>query len=253
MLNYTGYSAELWVLVKKYTFARTDTKKWKGTVGVIAKETVCNDNKNIDLRINADDVVIGGNKRYDMIKRILDAAASAVAMIVLLVPMLIIAALIKMDSKGPAIYSQERLGLNGKPFVMYKFRSMGLDAEINGPQWADEDDQRCTKLGRLLRKTRLDELPQLYNILVGDMSFVGPRPERECFYIQFEEYIPGFKNRMVVMPGLTGHAQVNGGYSLKPEEKIVFDMEYIANRSLKMDLQCIWKTIRVVLFREGAR
>ena len=136
---------------------------------------------------------------------------------------------------------------------MYKFRSMIVEAEANGPKWADEDDQRCTKLGKMLRKSRLDELPQLYNILIGDMTIVGPRPERECFYIEFEKSIPGFKNRMAVKPGLTGYAQVNGGYSLLPEEKIVYDMEYIANRSLRMDLQCIWKTVRVLFSHEGAR
>jgi lipopolysaccharide/colanic/teichoic acid biosynthesis glycosyltransferase len=105
----------------------------------------------------------------------------------------------------------------------------------------------------VLRKSRLDELPQLYNILRGDMSIVGPRPERACFYYAFEEYIPGFKNRMAVLPGLTGLAQVNGGYSLLPEEKIVYDMEYVRNRSLRMDLLCIIKTVSVVFTHEGAR
>lgn len=104
-----------------------------------------------------------------------------------------------------------------------------------------------------LRRTRLDELPQFYNILRGDMSFVGPRPERAYFYGEFEKYIPGFSNRLMVVPGLTGHAQVNGGYSLKPEEKIIYDMEYIEKRSIWMDLACIGKTIRVVLCGAGAR
>ena len=106
---------------------------------------------------------------------------------------------------------------------------MRLNAEENGPQWANEQDSRCTHVGQFLRRTRLDELPQLYNILRGDMSFVGPRPERAYFYRKFETYIPGFSNRLMVVPGLTGYAQVNGGYSLKPEEKIVYDMEYIEN------------------------
>lgn len=141
----------------------------------------------------------------------------------------------------------------GKPFMIYKFRSMRLDAEENGPQWADEQDPRCTRFGQILRRTRLDELPQFYNILRGDMSFVGPRPERAYFYGEFEKYIPGFSNRLIVVPGLTGHAQVNGGYSLKPEEKIIYDMEYIEKRSIWMDLACIGKTIRVVLCGAGAR
>ena len=130
---------------------------------------------------------------------------------------------------------------------------MRLDAEENGPQWADEQDPRCTHFGQILRRTRLDELPQFYNILRGDMSFVGPRPERAYFYGEFEKYIPGFSNRLMVVPGLTGHAQVNGGYSLKPEEKIIYDMEYIEKRSIWMDLACIGKTIRVVLCGAGAR
>ena len=210
-------------------------------------------NETVDLHVDAASVVVGGSKPYLFIKRLMDIVLSVTAMAVLLIPMVVIGILIKMDSKGPVIYRQERLGKNGKPFMIYKFRSMILNAEQEGPRWADADDQRCTKLGRVLRKTRLDELPQLYNVLIGDMSIVGPRPERECFYIEFEKYIPGFKNRMTVTPGLTGHAQVNGGYSLLPEEKIVYDMEYIANRSLKMDLQCILKTISVIFSHEGAR
>lgn len=105
---------------------------------------------------------------------------------------------------------------------------MRLDARKTAA-WADEQDPRCTHFGQILRRTRLDELPQFYNILRGDMSFVGPRPERAYFYGEFEKYIPGFSNRLMVVPGLTGHAQVNGGYSLKPEEKIIYDMEYIEN------------------------
>ena len=147
--------------------------------------------------------------------------------------MLVIALVVALDSPGAPIFRQERLGLNGKPFWIYKFRSMRLNAEENGPQWANEQDSRCTHVGQFLRRTRLDELPQLYNILRGD--------------------IPGFSNRLMVVPGLTGYAQVNGGYSLKPEEKIVYDMEYIEKRSIWMDLKCIIKTIYVVLNGIGAR
>lgn len=137
--------------------------------------------------------------------------------------------------------------------IFSKFRSMCQDAERDGPRWADADDGRCTRFGAFLRRTRLDELPQIWNILKGDMSFVGPRPERACFYRLFEEYIVGFSNRLAVTPGLTGYAQVNGGYDLKPEEKIVYDMEYIEHRSVWMDLLCILKTIRVVFCGDGAR
>ena len=192
-------------------------------------------------------------KLYLITKRAFDIVFSFSGLLVLALPMMIIALLIALDSPGDPIFKQERLGINGKPFFIYKFRSMRLNAEENGPQWANEQDPRCTRVGQILRRTRLDELPQLYNILRGDMSFVGPRPERAFFYREFEKYIPGFSNRLMVTPGLTGHAQVNGGYSLKPEEKIIYDMEYIENQSIWLDLTCIVKTLRVVLRGEGAR
>ena len=190
---------------------------------------------------------------YTFVKRAFDLLGSLLLGVLLLVPMLLIAVIIKLDSKGPALYRQERLGKNGKPFVMYKFRSMRLDAEADGPQWAARDDGRCTRFGRIMRKSRMDELPQLWNILVGDMSVVGPRPERACFYDQFETYIPGFRSRLLVKPGLTGWAQVNGGYELGPEEKLVYDMEYIQKRSWRMDLKCVVKTVKLVFTHEGAR
>ncbi len=190
---------------------------------------------------------------YAFCKRAFDIIASFTAGTVCLIPMLIIGILICLDSPGPMLFCQERLGKNGKPFMMYKFRSMTTDAEAGGPQWASKNDMRCTRLGRILRKTRLDELPQLWNILVGNMSIVGPRPERACFYEEFETYIHGFSHRMAVKPGLTGLAQINGGYDLKPEEKIVFDMQYINNRSVYMDLSCIFKTVKLVFTHEGAR
>lgn len=190
---------------------------------------------------------------YAAIKRLFDVVASAVLIVLLGIPMGIIALLIRLDSPGPALFRQERLGKNGVPFTILKFRSMKINAEENGPQWADRDDPRCTKLGRILRKSRLDELPQLWNILRGEMSFVGPRPERACFYDKFETYIHGFRNRLVVKPGLTGWAQINGGYELKPEEKIVLDMEYIQKCSVRMDILCLYKTVHLVFTHEGAR
>ena len=198
-------------------------------------------------------VHIGGSKGYLFVKRAADLLIAITAGIVLFVPMILIGVLIRLDSPGPALFKQERLGKNGKPFTMIKFRSMRIDAEAGGPQWAAKNDTRCTKLGRILRKSRLDELPQLWNIIKGEMSFVGPRPERACFYDEFEKYIPNFRDRLLVQPGLTGHAQVNGGYELLPEEKIVFDMEYIATRCVKTDLRCIWKTVEVVFSHDGAR
>ena len=190
---------------------------------------------------------------YRLLKRLADIAVGLSVAVFGAVPMLIIAALIKLDSKGPVIFRQERLGKDGKPFVMYKFRSMHVDAEVNGPQWAEKKDDRCTRIGSILRKTRLDELPQFFNILKGEMSLVGPRPERPYFYDQFETYIHGFRNRLVVRPGLTGWAQVSGGYDLLPEEKIVYDMEYISKMSVGMDLRCIFKTVRLIFTHEGAR
>lgn len=190
---------------------------------------------------------------YRIIKRSFDFFAALLGLIVLLLPMIVIAFLIRIDSRGNPIYRQTRLGKNEKPFTIYKFRSMRLDAEKDGPKWAEDDDPRVTKIGKILRKTRLDELPQLVNILLGQMSFVGPRPERPELYAVFDTYIVGFRQRMSVVPGLTGYAQVNGGYDLLPEEKIVYDLEYIKNRSCRMDLLCILKTVKIVLTHDGAR
>lgn len=190
---------------------------------------------------------------YLFAKRCFDFVVAFIAAVVLFVPMIIIALIIRIDSPGPALFRQERLGKNGEPFIMLKFRSMYIDAEVNGPQWAEINDHRCTRVGRVLRNSRFDELPQLWNILTGDMSFVGPRPERACFYDKFETYIPGFRNRLQIKPGLTGWAQINGGYELTPEEKLVYDMEYIGNCCVKMDLICILKTVGLVFTHEGAR
>lgn len=190
---------------------------------------------------------------YAFFKRGFDIVVSLLVGVVVLVPMLLVSLIIVLDSKGPAIYRQKRLGKNGKPFTMYKFRSMRVEAEINGPQWAGKDDDRCTRVGRVIRKIHVDELPQLLNIFLGQMSFVGPRPERAYFYDQFETYIHGFRNRLAVRPGLTGWAQVNGGYDATPEQKIVLDMEYIQKRSLLMDAKCILKTVKLIFTNEGAR
>ena len=191
---------------------------------------------------------------YTIAKRAFDILFSGIAIVIASPFMLVTAIAIKSDG-GPALYKQKRLTKDGKEFNVLKFRSMRVDAEKDGVarlSTGDKDD-RITPVGKIIRKIRFDELPQLFNILRGDMSFVGPRPERAYFYGEFEKYIPGFSNRLMVVPGLTGHAQVNGGYSLKPEEKIIYDMEYIEKRSIWMDLACIGKTIRVVLCGAGAR
>lgn len=217
------------------------------------EKTVLEDESRLHSIYDVTEPVVCGNAVFFAVKRIMDVILSFVSGLTLALPMVIIAILIKLDSPGPAIFRQERLGKDGKPFTIYKFRTMYLDAEADGPQWAKRNDCRCTPLGRFLRHTRLDELPQLWNILKGDMSIVGPRPERACFYSEFETYIHGFCYRLLVKPGLTGLAQVNGGYDLKPEEKIMFDMEYIQKQSIELDLKCILQTIHLVFTQEGAR
>ena len=158
---------------------------------------------------------------YSFLKRLFDIIFSLIALAFLWLPILIISVVIKISSKGTVFYSQERLGLNGEKFKIVKFRTMQMDAEDECIQWCTGDeDERIFPFGRILRKSRLDELPQFWCILKGDMSLVGPRPERECFYDLFETYIDGFKERLKVKPGLTGLAQVNGGYNSKPHEKI---------------------------------
>lgn len=191
---------------------------------------------------------------YTFFKRVFDIVVSFVMMIVLLPVMLIIGIIIRCTSPGRILYFQKRLGLNHKTIDVIKFRTMRVDAEKNGAQWSGgDDDPRITPVGRILRKTRLDELPQLWCIFRGDMTFVGPRPERECFYEEFEKYVHGFHERLKVKPGLTGLAQVSGGYDLKPEEKIIYDIEYIKNRSLLLDIKIMFQTVAVVFTHDGAK
>ena len=190
---------------------------------------------------------------YRFTKRLLDVVFAFLLLTLLLVPMLLILLIVWIDTKTNPIYRQTRLGLNEKPFTLLKFRSMRKDAEQNGAQWAATDDPRVTRFGRILRATRMDELPQLWNILIGQMSFVGPRPERPEFYDAFDTYIDGFRQRTLVKPGLTGHAQVNGGYELLPEEKIVYDLEYIKKRSIRFDFSCVYRTFAVIFQRKGAK
>ena len=191
---------------------------------------------------------------YRAVKRFLDVTASFLGLVLLFPLLLTVSILIKIDSRGPVIFRQKRIGRNGKVFEIYKFRSMCVGAEkTSSGVYSGKGDARVTRIGKILRATSIDELPQLLNILKGEMSFVGPRPERKYFYEQFEKYIVGFSNRLVVTPGLTGYAQVNGGYELAPEEKIVYDMEYIARRSIRLDLQCIVKTALLIFTHDGAR
>ena len=192
-------------------------------------------------------------KYYENIKSSIEFIFSLLLLIIA-VPICILACIaIYVELRVNPIYTQKRVGLNGRVFKIYKLRSMYIDAEKDGPKWASENDERITKVGRIIRKTRIDELPQLVNILKRDMSFIGPRPERPEFIKEFIEYIPDFNDRLLVKPGITGWAQVNGGYSLTPKEKLEFDKYYIKNRGFKLDLLILIKTIIVIFTRHGAR
>jgi len=216
---------------------------------------------------------------YRQLKRIADLVLAALGLALTWPLWALIAAAVKMDSRGPVFFRQERLGKDGKPFQIIKFRTMITDAESNGPQFACQGDLRITRVGRILRKWRLDEMPQLYNILKGEMSFVGPRPEREVFIREFQqmvpdlregrrpadpkgvqvlcgyrEHIPYYSYRLLVKPGISGWAQVMHSYSATLEEtkeKLQYDLFYIKNMSWFLDLAILLKTIRIVLFGWG--
>ncbi|MEL6360796.1 MAG: exopolysaccharide biosynthesis polyprenyl glycosylphosphotransferase [Pseudomonadota bacterium] len=190
------------------------------------------------------------------LKRCLDIAA-ALTLLIFLAPLLVLTALLVIvDSSGPVFYRQTRVGLGGREFRIWKFRSMRTDAEQGGAQWAKKNDDRVTRVGRIIRKTRIDEIPQAINVLKGDMSFVGPRPERPEFVDILRQEIPGYDVRHAVKPGITGWAQVLHEYGASVEDaraKLTYDLFYIKNYSLLMDLGIILKTVRVALFGIGSR
>jgi len=194
-------------------------------------------------------------RTYGLFKRIIDIIVSIIALTISLPFIPLIAFAIKTTSKGPAFFKQIRTGKDGKNFLAIKFRTMVANAETNGPQWASKNDPRVTAVGRFFRKTRIDEIPQLINILRGEMSLIGPRPERPEFIEQLQNQIPFYRERLMVKPGLTGWAQVMGpayGGSLEETlEKIQFDLYYIKNRSIALDLSILLKTVRTVLTRKG--
>ena len=192
-------------------------------------------------------------KTYDILKNCFEFILSFVLLIITLPICLIVCIAIYLELGVNPIYTQKRVGLNGRVFKIYKLRSMYIDAEKDGPRWASENDERVTKVGRIIRKTRIDELPQLVNILKGDMSIIGPRPERPELIKEFIKYLPDFNDRLLVKPGITGWAQVNGGYTLTPKEKLEFDKYYIQNRGFRLDLLILIKTIMVIFARHGAR
>jgi len=180
-----------------------------------------------------------------LLKRGVDVALSATVCAIGAIPTLIVAGLIRRSSPGPVFYTQTRMGLDGTPFTVYKFRSMPVDAEdVSGPVWARDDDPRATPVGRWLRRHDFDELPQFWNVLRGDMSIVGPRPERPFFVEQFKHRIPQYMLRHKVKAGITGWAQVNGWRgNTSLEKRIEFDLYYIENWSLSLDFKIMWLTL----------
>ena len=210
-------------------------------------------------QINPSWLIFSEGFRKSWLKRVLKRTTDLVLSLILLVllgPILILVAiLIKLDSKGPVFFSQERVGENRRPYMVHKFRSMVQDAEKEcGPVWAQADDCRVTRVGYFIRKWRIDELPQLFNVIKGEMSFVGPRPEREFFVKELEMAIPYYGERFSAKPGVTGWAQVSYPYGASVEdakEKLNYDLFYIKNMSIFMDLMVIMKTVKTVLFGEG--
>lgn len=202
--------------------------------------------------ININDVPLQGVN--SLVKRVLDVSIATIALVGMTVPFAIIAALIKSTSPGPVFYRQERMGLDGRPFSVYKFRSMLVDAERDtGPVWTREDDPRRTPVGRVLRRFSLDEFPQLWNVLRGDMSLVGPRPERPFFVEQFKQHIPQYMLRHKVKSGITGWAQVHGWRGdTSIEKRIEFDLYYIEHWSVALDFKILWLTVLRGFFHRHA-
>ena len=202
--------------------------------------------------ININDVPLQGLN--SAVKRVIDIAIAAVALVVLCIPFAIIAALIKATSPGPVFYRQERMGLDGRGFSVYKFRSMLEDAERDtGPVWTRKDDPRRTPVGRVLRRFSLDEFPQLLNVLLGNMSLVGPRPERPFFVEQFKQHVPQYMLRHKVKSGMTGWAQVNGWRGdTSIEKRIQYDLYYIEHWSVSLDFKILWLTVVRVFFHHHA-
>jgi sugar transferase (PEP-CTERM system associated) len=192
----------------------------------------------------------------EFLKRAFDIVVS-VSLLILTLPLLVVTACaIKLESRGPIFYQQQRVGLRGRCFTILKFRSMRSDAETDGPRWAVEQDPRVTRVGMIIRKLRIDELAQIFNVLRGDMSFVGPRPERPFFVAELTRAIPYYSERHWVRPGITGWAQVNYPYGASTEDawiKLTYDLYYVKNRSIFLDCVILLQTARVIFWNYGAR
>lgn len=197
----------------------------------------------------------GQRARINEISRVIMHRAIALIGALLSFPIAIFTAiLIKIDSRGPVLYKQERLGKNGRAFTLMKFRSMRVDAEKDGPVWAKTEDERMTRVGRIIRKIRVDEIPQFWSILRGDMNFVGPRPERPHFVAQLAQEIPFYEQRHLIPPGLTGWAQIKYPYGASIEDarqKLQYDLYYIKNQSLALDATILFETVKTILFGRG--
>jgi sugar transferase (PEP-CTERM system associated) len=189
-------------------------------------------------------------------RRLVSLLAAGILLVLALPWLLVIALLVKLDSKGPILYQQERVGAGGRSFKMLKFRTMRNDAEAGGARWAAKDDPRVTRVGRWLRRFRIDELPQLWNVLIGDMGLIGPRPERPEFVARLRTQIPYYDLRSLVPPGITGWAQIRYPYAASLEEareKLKYDLYYVKHLSVRLDLVILFHTAKVVLFGRGAR
>lgn len=188
------------------------------------------------------------------VKRSFDIIFSSTVILFGLPVFLMVAALTKLTSKGPILYTQERIGRDGKPFNIYKFRSMIVDSEVNGPQLTTDDDPRITKWGKFMRKTHLDEIPQFLNVLKGDMSIVGPRPEREYFIQQIVQKAPAYKTLLSLKPGITSIGQVDYGYAESVDEmceRMTLDLNYLEEINLAKDLEIIVKTVGTMIYGKG--
>lgn len=190
---------------------------------------------------------------YLPIKRILDILFSLMLIILTFPIVMVTVVAVKCESHGPIFYKQVRVGLMGRKIVITKFRSMYMDAEKNGAQWAQKNDPRVTRVGKIIRRTRIDELPQLFSVLKGDLSLIGPRPERPNFTEEFSHKYPGFEKRLRIKPGLSGYAQINGGYDIDPGQKAKLDCYYINHFSFWIDVKIFISTIKIIFSGEGAR